>query len=249
MAQTESIEILVPGETLTMPAYVATPAAAGGPRPAVLVLEEIFGVNSHIRSVVDRVAQLGYVAIAPDYHYRNARGQELGYTAADVQKGMAVIGHLVATELVRDLEATVAYLKTRGDVDPDRLGAIGFCIGGHAAYLAAATLPLRATASFYGGGIASMGLGEAAPTVARTPQIGGTIVCFFGGQDHAIPLTQVAQIEAALTAAGTRHEVIVYDHANHGFFCDQRGSYDATAAAAAWQRVTALFATELDRAT
>lgn len=242
---TEWVELNVPGSATTMPAYTARPASRAT-LPAVIVLEEIFGVNSHIRDVTERVARLGYVAIAPDYHYRHARGQELPYDGPSVQKGMALIPVLKSGELKADLDATVAYLKTRADVDATRLGTIGFCIGGHAAYFAAATEPgVKASVSFYGGGIATFGLGDEKPTVTRTPNIKGSILCLFGGQDKAIPLAQVDEIRGALAAGHVRHEVVVYDDATHGFFCDQRGSYHPERAREAWAKVTQYFATEL----
>jgi carboxymethylenebutenolidase len=127
----------------------------------------------------------------------------------------------------------------------DRIGCMGFCIGGHLAYLTAASTDVKATASFYGGGIAAFGLDAPQPTVSRTASIKGKIVCFFGGQDHAIPAAQVETIRKALEEDHIRHEVVVYPDAGHGFFCDQRGSYNPAAAADAWERTKRLFAEEL----
>jgi carboxymethylenebutenolidase len=239
---TEKLQIQVGGET--MGAYLALPDGAG-PHPAVIVFQEIFGVNSHIRDVTERVAKLGYVAIAPDYHHRSAPGQELKYDQEGMQKGMPLIGKLVQANVIADIEATLATLAARNDVRHDRTGCIGFCIGGHVAYLAATTGHFQATASFYGGGIAKMGLGAPDATVTRTKLIKGKIVCFFGEKDGAIPPDQVQQIRHALDENHINHEVVVYEPATHGFFCDQRGSYHQPSAADAWQRVQKLFAEEL----
>jgi carboxymethylenebutenolidase len=243
--RTEQLSLTVPGAEAPMTTYVAAPAGAG-PHPAVLVLEEIFGVNAHIRSVADRIAREGYVAIAPDIHHRVSGGRELPYNPEGRQVGMSWIPALSTAGLKADLDAAVAYLGTRKDVRSDRLGAIGFCIGGHAAYIAAALLPLRATASFYGGGIAKFAPGGGPPTVTLAPRIAGRIVCFFGGKDHAIPAEQVQTIEDALRAAKVRHEVVTYPDAAHAFFRDaDANAYEPKAAADAWTKVKALFAEEL----
>ena len=242
-ARTEEITIEVEGQP--MPTFLALPVASG-PRPVVLVFEEVFGVNVHIRDVCQRLAREGYVAIAPDYHHRAWKpGTQLGYTSEDMKVGMALIPKLTLEGLNADIAATVAYVKTRKEADTTKLGAIGFCIGGHIAYYAAATLPITVTASFYGGGIATFGPGGTTPTVERSGDIKGRITCFFGADDTYITAEQRAKIDAALTEHHVRHEIVVYDGASHGFFCDQRGSYEPKAAADAWERVKKLFAAEL----
>jgi carboxymethylenebutenolidase len=229
----------------TMSCYLAVPDGVG-PFPAVIVFEEIFGINSHIRDVTERVAKEGYLAIAPDIHHRAAPpDMELKYDDEGRKQGMPLIGKLTVDGVLADVSATLGFLRARMDVIPDHIGCMGFCIGGHLAYLTAATSDVKATAAFYGGGIAVFGLGAPAPTVTRTPSIKGKIVCFFGGQDSAIPADQVATIRKALEDNHIRHEVVVYPDASHGFFCDQRGSYNPTAAADAWERTKRLFAEEL----
>lgn len=241
--RTEEVTLQVDGRE--MPAFLALPEGAGA-RPAVLVFEEIFGVNTHIRDVTRRLAAEGYVAIAPDYHHRAwTPGTQRGYTDEDMKKGMELIPKLTADGLSADINATIAYLKTRKDVDARKLGAIGFCIGGHVAYFAAATQPITATASFYGGGIATFGPGGTQKTVERTGGIKGKILCLFGGKDPMITPDQVETIKKALAEHKVRHEVRVYDDATHGFFCDQRGSYNPKAAADAWEHVRKLFKEEL----
>ena len=225
--------------------YLARPA--GDERlPGVIVYMEIFGINSHIRDVTERVAREGYVAIAPDYFHRTGPGVEFGYDDAGMAAGMKLLSSLEAGEMIEDAVATVAYLRGRGDTQGDRIGAMGFCIGGHMTYLAACATDIQASASFYGGGIAApQGPGGAASTVSRTSGIKGRILCLFGGQDAMIPGDQVDSIRSALGQAGVRHEVVVYDAADHGFHCDQRASYDEAAAKDAWQRVVRMFAEEL----
>lgn len=241
-ARTEQIEIDVNGATMS--AYLARPEG-DGPFPGVIVWMEIFGINAHIRDITERVAAEGYVALAPDFFHRSMPGIELGYDDAGMQEGMKGLGTLDVDEMIADVRAAYACLDGRADVTP-KIGSMGFCIGGHMAYLTACETNVAATASFYGGGIAAPeGPGGKASTLSRTGKIGGRILCLFGGQDLLIPEDQVARIRSSLEKAGTRHEVVVFDPANHGFFCDQRETYHAESAASAWERVKALFADEL----
>jgi carboxymethylenebutenolidase len=240
---TERVEIPLDGGSFG--GYLARPEG-GETLPAVIVYMEIFGINSHIRDVTERVAREGYVALAPDYFHRTGPGVELGYDDAGMAEGMKLLGALKADELIADANATLAYLRGRSDVRGDKLGALGFCIGGHVTYLTACTTDIQVAAPFYGGGIAApSGPGGAPSTVSRTPGIKGRILCLFGGKDAMIPQDQVDTIRKALADAGTRSEVVVYDDADHGFHCDQRATYHEASAKQAWQRVTSLFAEEL----
>lgn len=228
-----------------MPAYLVRPAA-GGPHPAVIVWMEIFGVNAHIRDVTERVAREGYVALAPNFFHRTAPDIEVGYDDAGMAAGLAELHKLKRDEMIADARATVAWLRARKDVRGDRIGAMGFCIGGHMTYLTAAETDVAAAASFYGGGIAApQGLGGGPSPVQRTSGIRGRILCLFGSKDLLIPQPQVDAIRQALADAGTRHEIVVYDGADHGFFCDQRATYHEASARDAWERVKRLFAEEL----
>jgi carboxymethylenebutenolidase len=228
-----------------MGGYLARPAE-GGPRPAVIVFMEIFGVNAHIRDVTERVAREGYVALAPDYFHRTGPGIELGYDQAGMAEGMKHLGKLRADSMIADAKAALAFLRGRKDVRGERIGAMGFCIGGHMTYLTACATDVAAAASFYGGGIAAaQGPGGGPSTVSRTGGMRGRILCLFGGKDAHIPQDQVRTIEQALKKAGVRHEVVVYPDADHGFFCDQRATYHRASAEDAWTRVKKLFREEL----
>ena len=241
--QTERVEIAV-GEQ-TMGGYLARPEG-DDVLPAVIVYMEIFGINSHIREVTERIAAEGFVALAPDYFHRTGPGIELGYDDEGMAEGMKHLGQLDAEQMIADAQAAVAALEGRDDVAGAGIGAMGFCIGGHMTYLTACTTDIQVSAPFYGGGIAApQGPGGAASTVSRTSGIKGAMMCFFGGQDAMIPPDQVDAIRAAISDAGVRGEVVVYDDADHGFHCDQRDSYNPTAAKDAWRRVTELFAAEL----
>jgi len=242
--QTEDIQITTSnGET--MGGYLALPEG-DGPHPAVLVFMEIFGINDHIRDVTRRVAAEGYVALAPDYFHRTGPGIQLAYDDAGMARGMELLGALVANEMISDARDAIAFLRSRDDVVGAKIGAMGFCIGGHMTYLTACETDIAAAASYYGGGIAAPeGLGGGASTVSRTPGIQGRIDCYFGGQDAMIPSPQVDAIRSALDAAGTTHEVHVYADADHGFHCDQRATYHEASAKDAWRRTFELFGSTL----
>lgn len=241
---TERVDISLAGGG-AMGGYLARPSE-GKRHPAVLVFMEIFGINSHIREVTERVAREGYVALAPDYFHRTGPGAEYGYDDDGFAKGMELLNQLDSEEMVSDATAALEYLRDRSFVEPDKLGCMGFCIGGHMTYLTACETDVKVAASFYGGGIAAPeGPGGKPGTLGRTGKIKGKILCLFGEQDEFIPADQVQAIEAALEKAGTDHEVVVYPGANHGFFCDQRGTYQKAAAEDAWERVKSLFAAEL----
>lgn len=224
-----------------MECYVARPEGQG-PFPGIIVLMEIFGVNPHIRSVTERIAAEGYVAIAPNYYHRTTENLNLSYTAIDVETGRH---HKEATTLEglrMDLRAACQWLGAQPDVEPrNRLGCIGFCFGGHTAFIAAGLPEIAATAAFYPGGIATERPGGGAPTVSLAREIHGEILLLYGNEDPLIPHEDTVTAEKALREAGTRHEVVRYGHAGHGFFCEQRADYVPEIAEDAWRRVKALF--------
>ena len=239
---TERIEIAVGSEP--MGGYLARPKDAT-PRPGVIVYMEIFGVNAHIRDVTERVAREGYVALAPDFFHRTVPGVDAGYDDKGMEIGMKLLASLDADQMIADARAAVATLRAQQGCT-GKLGAMGFCIGGHMTYLTACETDVAAAACFYGGGIAApKGPGGKPAPIARTPKITGKLVCLFGGKDAMIPAPQVDAIRKALADAEKRHEVVVYPDADHGFFCDQRATYHEASAKDAWERVKRLFAEEL----
>ncbi len=240
--RSERVEIPLTGGG-TMGGFLARPADATQ-RPGVIVWMEIFGVNSHIRDVTERVAREGYVALAPDFFHRTLPGIELGYDETGMQQGMKGLMALDADQMIQDARDALAFLRKRPNTTK-KVGVMGFCIGGHMTYLTACETDVAAAASFYGGGIAApKGPGGKPSTLGRTPRINGRILCLFGKKDTLIPLAQVDAVKEALASAKARHEVVLYD-ADHGFFCDQRATYHKPSAEDAWRRVKALFAEEL----
>ena len=223
--------------------------AEKGPFPGIVVLQEIFGVNDHIRDVTRRLAQQGYVAIAPALYQRQAPGFEAGYTAEGIKVGRQYKDQTKAEELLSDIQATIDYLISQTPTHPNGIGCIGFCFGGHVAYLAATLPDIHATASFYGAGITTMTPGGGKPTITRTKDIrGGTVYAFFGTKDASIPAEEVEEIEDELNKHQVLHRIFRYEGADHGFFCDQRASYNEAAAADAWNHVKQLFREELSLA-
>lgn len=229
---------------LQIEAYLAQPQEPGS-YPGIVVLQEIFGVNAHIREVTERIAKLGYVAIAPAIFQRIAPGFETGYTPEDIETGRNYAMQTKASELLSDVQTAIDYLKSLPQVKKDGMGCIGFCFGGHVAYLTSTLPDIKATASFYGAGITSRTPGGGAPTLTLTPDIKGTLYAFFGKEDASIPQEQVDQIEAELEKYKIEHRVFRYDGADHGFFCDHRASYNPKAAADAWEQVKQLFDSQL----
>ena len=242
--ETEDIQITTSkGET--MGAYLARPEG-DGPHPAVIVYMEIFGVNDHIRDVTRRVAEEGYVALAPDYFHRTGAGMQLEYDDAGMAEGMKHLGQLDADQMIADAKDSLAYLRSRSDVIEDRIGAMGFCIGGHMTYLTACETDVVAAASYYGGGIvAPQGPGGGESTLSRSSKISGRIHCYFGGKDLLIPAEHVDSIRSSLEDSSVAHEVHVYDDADHGFHCDQRATYHEASAKDAWRHTFELFGNTL----
>jgi carboxymethylenebutenolidase len=191
-------------------------ASPGRPRGAVVVLQEIFGVNGHIRAVTDAFAAAGYTAIAPALFDRVRRGIELDYTPAEQQQGAGYRKQIAPETALKDIAAAAAVVRHSG-----RTGVVGYCWGGTLAYLAACELPLAAAVVYYGR------VGDFLEKKPRCP-----IMYHYGATDHAIPLAEVERVRAAQPAA----PLYVYEGAGHGFNCDQRDSYDAQAAALARTR-------------
>ena len=215
--------VTVDGSPMDM--YVARPSDASAASPAMLVFQEAFGVNAHIRDIADRFAGLGFTAIAPELFHRTGRGVEGSYT--DFAGIAPHFGALTKAGLEADVDAAHAWLKTDAGVDAGNVSAIGFCMGGRVAYLANARLPLKAAISFYGGGIAP-------DLLPLAKEQHAPLLMFWGGRDGHILPEQYRAVADALTHAEKIHEQVVFSQADHGFFCDARASYNAAAAPQAW---------------
>lgn len=248
--------VKVPNNDLEIDAYLAQPASTGS-FGAVIVFHEIFGVNENIRDITELIAKQGYAAIAPSMYQRIAPGFHVNYSPEDIgfspeayRLGLKYYQKVKYQEIFSDIRATITYLKSLPNVKENAIGTIGFCFGGHVAYMAATLPDIKATASFYGGGITTSSYGEETPTVSRTSEIKGTIYTFFATRDIYVSQAENEQIEAELKKRKINHRVFRYD-AEHGFFgsffkeqypfLEHHPSYNPEAAADAWKHVVELF--------
>jgi carboxymethylenebutenolidase len=195
-------------------AYRADPA--GAPRAALIVVQEIFGVNHHIRAVCDRLAGEGYIAIAPALFDRIQPHFECGYSAQEVEHARGFIPKINWDHVTLDVQATIDYARTLGKV-----GMMGFCFGGSVGYVSAIKLNIDAAICCYGSQVVRHA--DTAPTCPTQMH--------FGDQDASIPMSDVE----AIISKRRDCDIHVY-HAGHGFMCDERGSYNASCADLAWSR-------------
>lgn len=232
----EYVELSVNDGT-KMRAWAARPKEEGA-HPGLLVLQEAFGVNPHIRDVAGRFAREGYVALAPELFHRTGPGFEGQY-----DNFPGVLPHMKAlndASMAADLRAAYDWLE--GTVGQGRaISAIGYCMGGRAAVLAALTLPLAGAISYYGGGIAPNATNPG--LLGRVSGIQSPLLLFWGGRDRSITPDQVQAVTAALRSAGKNFVNMEISNADHGFFCDARASYSPAAAALAWPLTLAFLQT------
>lgn len=236
---TESVTLSVSDGT-SMRAYVARPA--GTPRAGLIVFQEAFGVNSHIRDVTERFAAQGYLAIAPELFHRTAPGLEAGYT--DFPSVMPHMQALSDAGLTADAQAAFDWVQRESKGLPT--GAIGYCMGGRTACLAALTIPVSCAVSYYGGGIAPSPMFP--NLIDRLKDAKAPVMFFWGGKDAHIGPDAVDAVTKAMRDAGKSYVNVVFSDADHGFFCDARASYHPAAAAQAWPLTLAFLDTHLTAA-
>jgi carboxymethylenebutenolidase len=201
----------------------------GAPKGAIVVIQEIFGVNHHIRSVCDRLAAEGYVAIAPSIFDRSQPNFQCGYTPDEIANARKFIANPDWPAMLRDTQAAIDPVKNTGPV-----GIVGFCLGGSIAYAAATKLSgLSAAVGYYGGAVVRF--------ADDKPQVPTQL--HFGEKDAGIPLADVETIKSKRPEV----EVFIYPGAQHGFHCDERASYDKTSADVAWPRSLAFFAKHMKK--
>ncbi|WP_026097789.1 dienelactone hydrolase family protein [Baaleninema simplex] len=233
----ERAEVTVTTPDGKMSAFLCKPAVSDR-LPAVLLLMEGFGLTGHIRDVAVRIAEEGYLVMTPNLYYREGNDTVFGYDR--VEAAMATMYRLDFGEPIeRDLKAAIAFLKARPDVDPERIGVTGFCLGGGLTFLAACRFSsdITAAAPFYG-----MVLDE---WLDAAKDITVPMMLFFGGRDPFIGRDRIEQIETRLQTLGKAYTLKLYPEANHGFFCHERESYHPVAATDAWQELTCFFRSNL----
>ncbi|YAF94810.1 MAG: dienelactone hydrolase family protein [Nodularia sp. CChRGM 3473] len=239
--QIESAKVMISTPDGHMPGFVYRLTEPGG-KPAVLLLMEAFGLTSHIQEVATRIANEGYVVLTPDLYYRELPNQNT-FDYPEVEQAMAIMYRLdFGKPIEEDLRAAVTYLKSQPDVLLDRVGVMGFCLGGGLAFLTACKLSdeIAAADPFYG-----MVLDE---WIDAVKNIQVPVYLFHGGVDPFIPLERIKQVESRFQELGKEYHLRVYPDADHGFFCHERSSYNPWAAEDAWGELTQFFHTHLKEA-
>jgi carboxymethylenebutenolidase len=217
----------------TMAAYTSFPVDAEGPVPGLIVIQEAFGVNKHMRDVCDRFAALGFATISPELFHRTAPEKFEG----DYNDFASVMQHYQAVTLETiqvDLQATYKWLSEQKAVKADTVFSVGYCMGGYVAFVANAILPLKAAVSYYGGNTASV-------AEQMASQLHGRQLFFWGGKDKHIPQEKIDIVTNALDKAGKDYINVKFSDADHAFSCDARPSYNKAAADEALAMTLAFF--------
>jgi len=215
-------------------AYIAFPEEQES-FPAIILLQEAFGVNHHIRNIAERFCKEGYAVIAPDLFHRTAKRIEIDYK--DFAAAMPHYQAITKEGLTADLKAAYAWLQQQQNIEHEKTGSIGFCLGGRVSFIANTVLPLAAAVSYYGGGLDTL--------ASEAVNMQAPHLFFWGGKDTHIPQEKIDTIINAVKAAGKDYINTVISYADHGFHCDERGSYHPLAAKEAWATTLAFFANRL----
>ncbi|HTJ28649.1 MAG TPA: dienelactone hydrolase family protein [Candidatus Limnocylindria bacterium] len=226
-----------------MQAYLARPDDAA-PRPAVIVLQEIFGVNAEVKRITDLVASAGYVGLAINYYHRTNPDLNEPYTQEGLEAGFKAAAQVGRASLRADVAAAIDWLNGQSFVQHGKIATWGFCFGGAVAFVTSTLPGLSAAICFYGGSIAAPLFNGEAPGLTDAPDVRVPLLLAYGGKDSYIPLEAREKTREALTAAGKRFEIVVYPEQDHAFFRHSGGELQETAAASsdagdAWNRVRA----------
>jgi carboxymethylenebutenolidase len=237
-----------------MPAYLARPDTEAA-RPAVIVLQEVFGVNAEVKRITDLVAGAGYVGLAINYYHRTHPNLNEPYTPEGLQAGFAAARAVTKASLREDVGAAIDWLNAQSFVRKDRIATWGFCFGGTVAF-ATANLPgLAGAICFYGGSIASPLPSGEAGAIEDAAKVRVPLLLAFGGKDAYITPEHIELIRKALTDAGKSFEIVVYPNQDHAFFRNSGAQLDAAGAsqspalgevADAWKRVQSFLREHLE---
>ena len=232
MANHEFITLSVQGNE--MDAYIALPEGEGT-FPGIILLQEAFGVTQHIRNIAERFCEEGYAVIAPDLFHRTAKRLEVGY--GDFASAKPHFDAITNDGLEADLKACYDWMQEQGNVDHQKIGSVGFCLGGRVSFLANAVLPLAAGVSYYGGGLDTL--------ADKAVDLHAPHLFFWGGKDTHILPENIDRIINAVKSAGKDYTSTVISYADHGFNCDERSSYHPLAAKEAWATTLQFFENRL----
>lgn len=230
------------GSPAEIPLYIARPMDEKKvERPVLLLLQEAFGVNDFIQEVCQRFAKKGYVVVSPDMYYRSGHWQTFNY--GDFPATLKARELLSEKKIVGDIQAVLNFVASLDNVDVNRIGVLGYCMGGTISYLTGCYFSdrIKAAAVYYGGGLTQASPIYPVPLIEKTQQFKVPMIGFFGGEDKSIPISVVQQLEEALQSAKVQHEIYFYPSAHHGFFCNDRSHYNPEAAQDAWHRTLVFF--------
>ena len=232
-------ETSIPSQGDNMPAYHARPKSAEGPLPIVIVVQEIFGVHEHIRDLCRRLAQEGYLAVAPELYFRQGDPNDYGDIPTLFNN---LVSKVPDAQVLADLDH-VANWAARNGGDPHRLMVTGFCWGGRISWLYAAHNPqLKAAVAWYGKLVGEKTLNSPKQPVDVAIDLNAPVLGLYGGEDTSIPVDTIETMRHALRAANAKAEIVVYPEAGHAFNADYRASYHEESAKDGWQRMLAWFA-------
>lgn len=202
--------------------------------PALIVFQEAFGVNEHIKDVCRRYAEQGYFVVAPELYHRH--GKHLEFPDVGRSDAMVYLRDLSAESLRMDIQAVLDMLHEIPSVDSSRIATLGFCVGGYTSVFAATEFELSGSIAFYGGGMFHEREGfKLKPLKDHFDKIRHPLLLFFGQTDVSIPVSEVFQIQAILEEEGKAFQSVIFENSDHGFFCDQRKTYNKIAAQDAWE--------------
>jgi len=234
----EAGEVKVPVADGMMPAYRAMPAGSG-PCPVILVVQEIFGVHEHIKDICRRLAKLGYLAVAPELYARQGDVSKM----ENIQEIIStVVSKVPDAQVLSDLDATVAWVKSSGKGDTARLGVTGFCWGGRIVWLYSAHNPnLKAGVAWYGRLVNPPDALHPKNPIDLVGALKAPVLGLYGGADQGIPVASVEKMRAALKEGKQPAEIVLYPDTPHGFYADYRPSYRPVQAADGWKRMLEWF--------
>ncbi len=224
--QSDYVELAV-ADGSSMRAWYTRSAQPKG-RPGVMLFQEAFGVNSHIRSVADRFAKAGYAVIAPELYHRAAPEFEGNYE--DIAPAIALARQLKPKDLEQDVRATYDFLRQSAG---DKIACVGYCMGGRVSFVANVTAPVKAAVSYYGGGLADM--------IRRSSDCSAPMLFFWGEQDQHIPGEQRQKVAEGMRESRHPSVQVTFSDAGHAFFNDQRPSHNAAASKLAWELTLSFF--------
>ena len=228
----------VPVSGGTMPLYYARPVA-GGPFPAVLVVQEVFGVHEYIKDICRRLAKIGYLGVAPALHFRQGDSSKITDMAVLFRD---IVSKVADAQVMADLDSTAAWAAAEGKGDPNRLAITGFCWGGRITWLYAAhSSKVRAGVAWYGRLSGDYGAMTPRHPVDVAKELKAPVLGLYGGADQGIPVSSVEDMQAELESAKGTSELVVYPDAPHAFHADYRATYREGPAKDGWKKMQEWF--------